>query len=230
MCPLTAGKNISSNYSPQAHSFCLSPDKGIWNPGCQRGMLKTVEWISLGRGNNSWRTLNQLGMVITRMYIQRHPLGLALHVFGNCFKPRMFSWNNYEMFIAISNSKCRDSFCFGHISLKKKIWDVVTGEKYNGWMADRHHCARCSRIAWHHIHVSLLHRPALSTFCKGAEGSAGFAVGPHTPLVSQDLGDSSGDVASGITRGTTLSWMPWCTAHNRGLSSQIMSYWPLSSM
>lgn len=120
MCPLTAGKNISSNYSPQAHSFCLSPDKGIWNPGCQRGMLKTVEWISLGRGNNSWRTLNQLGMVITRMYIQRHPLGLALHVFRNCFKPRMFSWNNYEMFIAISNSKCRDSFCFGHISLKKK--------------------------------------------------------------------------------------------------------------
>ena len=28
MCPLTAGKNISSNYSPQ-HTFCLSPDKGI---------------------------------------------------------------------------------------------------------------------------------------------------------------------------------------------------------
>lgn len=29
MCPLTAGKNISSNYSPQTHTFCLSPDKGI---------------------------------------------------------------------------------------------------------------------------------------------------------------------------------------------------------
>lgn len=61
MCPLTAGKNISSNYSPQAHSFCLSPDKGIWNPGCQKGMLKTVEWISLGRGNTSWRSFKLVG-------------------------------------------------------------------------------------------------------------------------------------------------------------------------
>lgn len=129
MCLLTAGKNISSNYSPQAHSFCLSPDKGIWNPGCQRGMLKTVEWISLGRGNISWRTLNQLGMVMTRMHIQRHPLQLALHGFGNCFKPRMFSWNNCEVFIVISNSKRRNSFCFGHVSLKKNLrcgyrWEI----------------------------------------------------------------------------------------------------------
>lgn len=26
---LTAGKNIGSNCSPQAHTFCLPPDKGI---------------------------------------------------------------------------------------------------------------------------------------------------------------------------------------------------------
>lgn len=90
MCPLTAGKNISSNYSPQAHSFCLSPDKGIWDPGCQRGMLKTVGWISLGKGNTSWRFLKQSGMVMTTMHNQTDPLGLPLHVLRNCFSPRCF--------------------------------------------------------------------------------------------------------------------------------------------
>ena len=29
MCLLTAGKSMSSSYSPRAHTFCLSPDKGI---------------------------------------------------------------------------------------------------------------------------------------------------------------------------------------------------------
>lgn len=90
MCPLTAGKNISSNYSPQAHSFCLSPDKGIWDPGCQRGMLKTVGWISLGKGNTSWRFLKQSGMIMTTMHNQTDPLGLPLHVLRSCFSPRCF--------------------------------------------------------------------------------------------------------------------------------------------
>lgn len=65
------------------------------------------------------------------------------------------------------------------VSAKKKILDVVTGEKYSGWMANRHHGAGCSRITWDHIYVSLLHLPAISTFCKWTEGSAGLQ-GDHT--------------------------------------------------
>lgn len=46
-------------------------------------------------------------------------------------------------------------------------------------MANRHHGAGCSRITWDHIYVSLLHLPAISTFCKWTEGSAGLQ-GDHT--------------------------------------------------
>lgn len=121
MCPLTAGKNISSNYSPQAHSFCLSPDKGIWNPGCQRGMLKTVEWISLGRGNTSWRSLNQSGMVRTSIQTRQIHEGWHFIFSETVLAKDVFLeplWSG--LFITISKSKCRDSFCFSHVSWKKK--------------------------------------------------------------------------------------------------------------